>query len=229
MAEFAGFPRQTLDYLDELAVNNDRDWFQANRHRYEALVREPALDFIAAMGPRLARISEHFEALPKKVGGSLMRVHRDTRFGRDKTPYKTNIGIQFRHELGRDVHAPGFYVHIANDGCFFGAGMWRPDPAALTAIRDRIAFRPQEWQRVREDRALRRLYRLDGEALKRPPRGYPPDHRHLEDLKRKDFIAIAEFSAGAISERRFLDLAARTFRSAAPLMQFLCNAIEVAY
>ena len=115
MPKFTGFPPGTLRFLRELERNNDREWFAVNKPRYEALVREPALDFIATMGPKLLSISDHFVALPKKTGGSLMRVYRDTRFGKDKTPYKTNIGIQFRHEVAKDIHAPGYYLHIDNE------------------------------------------------------------------------------------------------------------------
>ncbi|MCW8921644.1 MAG: TIGR02453 family protein, partial [Sedimenticola sp.] len=100
MAVFEGFPDGTLPFLAELKANNNKAWFNDNKARYEALVREPALAFIESVGPGLAEISLHFRAIPKKVGGSLMRVYRDTRFAKDKTPYKTNIGIQFRHELG---------------------------------------------------------------------------------------------------------------------------------
>ena len=125
MPKFAGFPPQTLKFLKELERNNNREWFQANKSRYEDVVLEPALDFITTMGPKLHAISDHFVAIPKRMGGSLMRVYRDTRFGKDKTPYKTNIGIQFRHELGRDVHAPGYYLHIDNTGCFLAAGIPR--------------------------------------------------------------------------------------------------------
>ena len=126
MATFQGFGKPALQFLAELEANNNREWFAQNKPRYEELVREPALDFIVAMGSELQKLSPHLEAIPKRVGGSLMRVYRDTRFGKDKTPYKTNIGIQFRHRMGKDVHCPGFYLHISNDEIFLGAGMWRP-------------------------------------------------------------------------------------------------------
>jgi uncharacterized protein (TIGR02453 family) len=120
--------QSTFKFLDELAANNNRTWFEANKPRYESLVREPALEFISAMGPALEKFAPHSRADPRKVGGSLMRVFRDTRFSRDKTPYKTNIGIQFRHELGKDVHAPGFYVHLAADESLFRGGLLASRP-----------------------------------------------------------------------------------------------------
>ena len=131
---------ESLEFLHELSLNNDRDWWAENKDRYEAVVREPALDFITAMGPEIARISEHYTAIPSKVGGSMMRPYRDTRFSKDKTPFKTNIGIQFRHERAKDVHAPGFYLHIDNTGCFLAAGAWRPEGARplMGSVRSRL-------------------------------------------------------------------------------------------
>ena len=97
-----------------------------------------------------------------------MRIYRDTRFAKDKTPYKTNIGIQFRHELGKDVHAPGFYLHIDPDQVFIGAGMWRPHSEPLAKIRDRIGGKQAEWRRVLADKTFRRHFELSGESLTRP-------------------------------------------------------------
>ena len=227
MPKFTGFPPATLKFLKELENNNNREWFQANKPRYEDVVLEPALDFIATMGPKLAAISEHFVAMPKRVGGSLMRVYRDTRFGKDKTPYKTNIGIQFRHELGKDVHAPGYYLHIDNTGCFLAAGMWRPEALALAKVRERIATRPANWKRARDARAFKATFSLDGESLKRPPRGYCKDAPHLQDLKRKDFIATMNFPAKEIADAALVDSVAAIFRKATPFMTFLCAAVEV--
>lgn len=223
------FSKATLDFLDELAAHNERAWFEANKHRYEALVREPALAFIEAMAPELAKFAPHFRAEPRKVGGSLMRVFRDTRFSRDKTPYKTNIGIQFRHELGKDVHAPGLYLHIATDGCFLGAGCWHPEPDALGRIRDRVAADPKRWLKVRDDRKMAAQWELAGESLSRPPRGYAADHPAIEDIKRKDFVALAPLSFAEATRRDLVKTAGTRFAAVAPLMQFLCHALDVAY
>ncbi len=121
---FSGFPIGLLHFLDELSRNNKREWFQANRSRYEQDVLQPALAFIETMAKPLEKISPHFCAVPKRMGGSLMRPYRDVRFSKDKRPYKTNVGIQFRHEAGRDVHAPGFYFPIEPDEAFLGVGIW---------------------------------------------------------------------------------------------------------
>lgn len=228
-SEFTGFPAETIRFLEELAVNNERAWFQANKHRYENDVLTPALKFVSAMSPRLERVSRHFISIPKRTGGSLMRVYRDTRFSRNKTPYKTNIGIQFRHELGKDVHAPGFYVHIEPGRCFLGVGMWHPESGALTAIRDRIVEDQSAWRRARNAKKFRERFELSGDSLKRPPRGYPADHPCIDDLKRKDFIAVTEFDVTETRAESFADNVASDFIAAKPFMRFLCAALDLRF
>src|SRR5262245_18610926 len=100
-------------FLSDLRQNNDRDWFAASKSRYERDCLEPALAFIEDFAVDLEAISPHFRADPRPVGGSLFRIYRDTRFAKDKTPYKTNIGIHFRHEAASNAYAPGFYLHLA--------------------------------------------------------------------------------------------------------------------
>ncbi len=223
------FAKSTFAFLDELAANNSRAWFEENKSRYESLVREPALDFIEAMEPALKTFAPSFRAEPRKVGGSLMRVFRDTRFSRDKTPYKTNIGIQFRHALGKDVHAPGFYVHIATDECFFGAGCWHPEADALGKIRDLVVQKPEKWFAARNNKKFTSQWELTGDSLTRPPRGYAADHIAIEDIKRKDFVALAPLSIKEVTGKGLVELAEKRFTESVPLMKFLCEALEVQY
>lgn len=229
MAVFEGFPPGCRKFLQQLARHNERAWFDANKARYESEVRSPALAFIAAMAPELARLSPHFRAIPKKVGGSLMRVYRDTRFANDKTPFKTNVGIQFRHELGQDVHAPGFYLHIEPANCFLGAGIWRPEAPVLNRIREFIADNPNAWKSATRAAAFRRDWALVGDSLVRPPRGYAPEHELIDDLKRKDFIACMNFSDERIEDRQFVRFVARAYRRTLPLMAYLCMAVEAEF
>lgn len=226
---YATFKPETVKFLHALKANNNRDWFNANKHRYEEDVLDVALKFIQSMQEPLAQFAPHFTAVPKRTGGSLMRVYRDTRFSRDKAPYKTNIGIQFRHELAKDVHAPGYYVHIDPDQVFLGAGMWRPAPEALQGIRERIVARPAEWVRIRDSKTFGRHFRLGGEALKRPPRGFDKDHPEIEDIKRKDFIAVKEMSLDDATHPKFQQKVETAFKSAAAYMEFLCKAVNVPY
>ena len=216
-----------LAFMRELRDNNERDWFKANKQRYEAAVQEPALAFISAFAPRLREISPHFVADPRPVGGSLFRIYRDTRFGKDKTPHKTYTGIQFRHQLGKDVHAPGFYLHLEPGSVFVGAGIWRPDSATLNLIREAIVAAPERWSRAAQKTVAEGVFRLEGETLMRPPAGYDPEHRLIADLKRKDFIAVAKLNEKTVSSPRFPDKLADLLQTATPLMRFLCKATGV--
>jgi len=223
------FSRRTFSFLSTLAENNTRAWFEEHKQDYEDFVRTPALDFIEDMADELPAISAHFRALPKKVGGSLMRVQRDTRFSPDKTPYKTNIGMHFRHEAGKDVHAPGYYVHIEPGECFVGVGLWRPDADALFKIRESILQKGEAWVAARDDRAFRGHFELAGDALANAPRGYAKDHPLVEDLKRKDFIGLAALRRTDVTSADLRALVKERFKQAEPLMRFLCAALGLRF
>ena len=223
------FTDDTFAFLAALGMNNERTWFEAHKARYEGSVREPARAFIRAMAPLLAPLSPHLVADDRKAGGSLMRVFRDTRFSKDKTPYKTNIGIQFRLGHDKDVHAPGLYVHISPDELFLGAGMWHPPAEALAAFRDRLVAEPDAWSAVIAPVSLGPGIALwDGEPLKRTPRGYPADHVHAEHLKRTSFLLSADLSAPEVLSTDFAELTAARFARMMPFMRFLCGALGLA-
>lgn len=224
---YRGFEAATLDFLKELAANNDREWFRQNKSRYEEQVLDVALQFIQSMQKPLAEIAPHFEAVPSRVGGSLMRVYKDTRFAKDKTPYKTNIGIQFRHERAKDVHSPGYYVHISPEEVFLGAGMWRPDAESLLAIRQRIAARPAQWRRILAAPDFRRHFTLGGDSLTRPPRGFDKEHECIDDIKRKSFIAVETMDVKSCLSSRFQQKVETAIVAADDFMQFLCKAVGV--
>ena len=225
----APFSAETLAFLTELANNNNRDWFNEHKARYEEHVLDPALRFIQAMQDPLHDIAPHFTAVPKRVGGSLMRIYRDTRFSKNKTPYKTNIGMQFRHEQAKDVHSPGYYVHIDPEQVFIGAGLWRPESEPLAQIRRRIVGAEKAWLQASRDRTFRRHFELGGEALVRPPRGFDKEHPMIEDLKRKDFIAVKYLDLADVTDARFGRKVVTAFRAATPFMRFLCRAVGVHY
>lgn len=225
------FSPDTLSFLRELRAHNDRTWFEANRARWEAHGKAPLLAFVRAFRPHLGAISPRYLADDRSTGGSAFRIHRDTRFSKDKSPYKTHVAAQFRHEAVKGaanevVHAPGFYCHISPDGpgemegSFAGFGTWHPEGGALAAIRKRIVERPAEWAEVRAGQPL-----LAGESLKRVPTGFDPGHPHAEDLRRKDFIVVRPFTEAEVVAPEFVDRFAAEARAAAPLMQFLCAAV----
>ena len=158
-----------------------------------------------------------------------MRVYRDTRFSKNKTPYKTNVGIQFRHEQAKDVHSPGYYVHVDPDQVFVGVGMWRPDSVPLRGIRERIAARPAEWRRIIDSTRFKRHFSLGGESLKRPPRGFDSDHECIDDIKRKSFIAVKDMAVEDCIGPQFQRKVETAFKAGGDYMQFLCKAVGVPF
>jgi len=228
-ARYAGFKPETIKFLRDLKKNNNRDWFAENKPRYEEQVLDVALNFIQSMHDPLKEMAPHFTAVPKRMGGSLMRVYRDTRFSKNKLPYKTNIGIQFRHEQAKNAHSPGFYVHIDPDEVFLGAGMWMPEPEPLLGIRQRIADKPAEWQRTMGDKAFARHFKLGGSSLTRPPKGFDKEHPMIEDIKRKSFIAVKNMSHDDALSPQFQRKVETAFKAATSYMRFLCKAVGVPY
>jgi uncharacterized protein (TIGR02453 family) len=231
MAEdFAGFPKDFFAFFRELKAHNERAWFEANKQRFRDSVQAPMSEFIAAMAPRLKKISKHFVADPRPNGGSMFRIYRDVRFAKDKRPYKEHAACHFRHALGRDVHAPGFYMHFAPDEAMFGGGLWMPPPDALAKIRTAIGEKPQAWKKVLADKGFAKHFDgVDGDALSRPPRGFDPAHPFIADIRRKSFFAMHEGSVKLASSPALVDAVADTFSAASPLLRFLCAALDVPF
>jgi uncharacterized protein (TIGR02453 family) len=228
--DFKGLPRDFFAFFRELADNNERPWFEANKERFRESVQAPMSAFIAAMAPRLAKISKHFVADPRPNGGSMFRIYRDVRFSRDKRPYKLHAACHFRHAAGKDVHAPGFYMHFAPDEVFFGGGMWMPSPDALARVRDAIVAKPSAWKAVKADKAFSGAFDdVEGEALSRPPRGYDGAHPLIEDIKKKSFFAMHRSSVKVARSPALPDEVSSAFRAARPLMKFLCDAQAVPF
>jgi uncharacterized protein (TIGR02453 family) len=220
----ARLPRELFAFLAELRRHNNREWFNENKDRYLAEVREPALALVAALAPGLHRISRQISVDPRPSGGSMMRIYRDTRFGRDKTPYKTNVGIHFGLKAPRDFDAPGFYLHLEPGHVFMGAGIWHPQADALRAVREAIVKDSRGWA------AARRVGLSHDEAsLKRPPRGFDPEHPLVEDLKRLSFTTGAEFTQQQACAPDFAARYVTACRRATPLMRFLARAMGLAF
>ena len=221
----AHFDAKLFRFLGELSLNNHREWFEANKERYQREVRDPFLRFISDFAPHLEKISDHWVADPRPSGGSFFRIHRDVRFSKDKTPYKTHAAAQFRHARGKDVHAPGYYLHLDPTGCFVGVGMWHPDPDSLKKIRAAIMGKPKKWKSLIGSKTFQAEWSLSGDALARAPKGIDPEHPLIGDLKRTDFIAITQLKQREVCSSGFVDRFAKLCRSAAPFNGFLTEAI----
>ncbi len=223
------FTRDLFQFLRDLKRNNNRSWFQRNKDRYETSVRDPVLRFIVDVGPRIKKLSPHFIADASPIGGSMMRIYRDIRFSKDKTPYKTTIGVHFWHGKGRDGATPALYLHLEPDNSSVGAGIWRPEARALKSIRDAIAEEPKKWERATSGREFRSSFGMAGESLKRPPRGYDPNHPFIEDIKRRDFAVGSPLPDGQVCSPDFMEMLLEAFRASAPFTKFLTQAMGLPF
>ncbi len=219
-------------FLRELTANNDREWWEKNKNRYVSIIREPALDLIADLGEQLERISPYLTADTRVSGGSLMRPHRDMRFAKG-APYKTNVGIHFRHAAGKDVHAPGLYVHLEPGGSFAGAGLWRPEAAVARRIRQAIHDDPSGWREAAHSPPFTDFWSLDGpeyDRLRRVPKELSDrDHPYPDDLRLRSFTAATRLTQKQVTSAGFADELLERFEKAAPFTRFLCEATGVRF
>jgi uncharacterized protein (TIGR02453 family) len=215
------FPR-LADYLAALARNNEKAWFEANRAEYQAL-RD---DFTALVGEVIAGIAEWEPDVrwldPKDC---IFRIHRDVRFSSDKSPYKTTFSA-WVNEQGRRGDGPGYYFHVDEQGTLLVAGgVYMPQPEPLARIRDHIAEHPERLRRLIRSKALRDTFgEIRGERLKRPPRGYAPDHPLIEQIKLKSFILSRERDVRAEPDG-IAEWMIGSFRAMAPFIAWLRAAL----
>jgi len=222
---FDGLPADYFRFFKELSASNNREWFEDNKPRFRDSVQAPLVSFVEAMAPRLKKISRHFVADPRLNGGSIFRIYKDVRFSKDKTPYKTHGGVQFRHARGKDAHAPGFYIHMGPGEVFFGGGIWMPPSDILLTIREAIRDEGAAWKKATTSAAFKKRFgEVRGDQLTRPPRGFDGADGNIVDIRRKSFFAMEEGSEKLAKCAGFPDAVAAAMNEATPLMKFLCKA-----
>ena len=210
------FSREIFQFLVELKFNNERPWFNANKARYEEQLKKPMLRFIADAAPRVQRLNPAF-TMP-----NFFRIYRDTRFARDKTPYKTHAAAQFRHRAtAHDAHAPGFYLHLEPGDSYLAGGIWMPEPDALKAVRTRIAKKDPEWTAFKASK----LPLFVDDKLKRMPKGFDPEHPLAEDLKMRSFMSWVNLTDKQVCQPDFLERFTAACKKVDPLVRFLCKAM----
>lgn len=226
----AYFSERSFKFLRGLARHNEREWFHAHKQDYEQYVRGPFLALISDLQPALREASEHYRADPKTVGGSLFRIHRDTRFSNNKAPYKEWQGARLFHARSREVEAPSFYIHLQPGNCFIGAGLWHPQPETLRRVRQFIVDNPGGWAAAAHAPAFRRRFDLDdSEMLTRPPRGFPADFPHLDDLRRKNHVALRAIDDATMTGPRLLATLGKDLQQLGPFMDYLCAALDLEF
>jgi uncharacterized protein (TIGR02453 family) len=217
------FTPELFRFLTRLKRNNNRDWFLAHKEEYETYARQPAIQFITDFAAPLYQITPHLNADPRGTRGSLFRIYRDTRFSSDKLPYKTHIAMRFSHR-GKDVHSPGFYLHLEPGRSFAASGLWHPEPPTLLKVRTAIVERCEEWRKIRK-----LLNWDDASKLSRPPRGFPCEHEFIEDLKLRDLGSAIEFSDKQVCSPNFMTTFANACRKMSPLAAFLSSALRLPF
>jgi uncharacterized protein (TIGR02453 family) len=155
----------------------------------------------------------------------MMRIYRDIRFSKDKSPFKTYVAAHFWPAKGKEGAAPALYLRVEPGASVIGGGIWQPEPRALKKIRDRIAADPKTWRKVTSEQKLGSGCAMSGESLKRPPPGYDANHPLIEDIKRKDFAVAVPLKDSEICGRDFKDVALARFGATVPFIQFLSKAV----
>ncbi len=225
------FSAETLRFLRGLKRRNERAWFESHRNDYETHVRTPMRALVEDMDVRLARFAPEITGDPKR---SIFRIHRDIRFSKDKSPYKTHVAAWFYHrdasrKVGQDGEggSAGFYIHVEPGASFVGGGIWMPARPALNRIRDAIADDPRAFSRIAGSAGLKRRFGgLDTEAmLKRMPRGYDEDHPAATWLRHQSFTAGRGFSDAQATGAKLPALLEREFRALLPLVRWLNAAL----
>jgi uncharacterized protein (TIGR02453 family) len=231
MPSFGGFRAAAFQFLRNLARNNEKVWFEANRDVYEREVRIPMRQLVEALDAKLTSIAPEIVGDPKR---SMFRIHRDIRFSKDKSPYKTNAGAWLYHrDAGRKVGTvgegggAGFYFHLDATNCFMAGGIWMPARPALTRIREVIATQPRTLTRLTSAPGFRR--RFDGlneeTKLRRVPREFPFDHPAAEWLKLQSFTASASIEPRVVTSPRLIDRLCSDFEQLLPLVRWLNRAL----
>jgi len=214
----------TFDFLRQLAINNDRNWFQAHKEEYN-LVRQNVLDFTTDVLGKLVKIDP---AIPADINAQncLMRIYRDVRFSKNKAPYKTNFGISISPN-GKNINGPGYYIHLQPEASFIAGGTWMPAADHLRAIRQEIDYNGHEFHKIIENKAFKTYFgdMSTEDKLKTSPKGYKTDHPDIEYLKLKSFIAIHQIKDKALNDSGAIKEVADIVEKLHPLMVFLRNAI----
>lgn len=224
----AYFSEALFKFFRGVKRNNNRVWFEKHRPEYETNVRESMLRFLTDLRPRFEKIAPDFVCDPRPVGGSMFRIHRDMRFlDPGEGPYKTHLSAQFHHKLGKDVHAPGFYLHLEPGSCFYGGGLWRPPTNIRNKVHMAIAQNPAAWLAIKKDKTFAGTFTLEGDMLKKPS----PVWRDIlpavlmDDFRRKDFIFTAALSPDLVISPDFMKHLLTLTRRATKFMKFLANAV----
>jgi len=225
---FKGFSKESVSFLKRLKKNNNKNWFENHKSDYENSILMPSRDFVVGMGHRLKELSSGVNADPR-VNKSLFKIHRDTRFSNDKTPYKTNLGIWFwEGESGR-FDCSGFYFHLEPPNMMLGAGIYMFSKHIMAEYRNSVVHKTHGPALVRTVNKVMKAgnYQIGGQHYKKTPRGFDPEHKNTKYLLHNGFYAMYETKIPVtLYSKELVDYCHRKFKDMLPVHKWLCSVIK---
>jgi uncharacterized protein (TIGR02453 family) len=216
---FAGFPPEAMTFLRGLKKHNTREWFQPRKEVYEEKVKGPMLEMVTSLMQGLADFAPDYVADPNKA---IYRIYRDTRFSKDKTPYKTHIAAVFKHRDLEKHSGAGFYFSVAPEEIEVGGGVYMPMPEHLLAIRSYLADNHEEFRQIAAARGVRRLFgEVTGDTLSRVPKGFAADHPAADLLRMKQFLLFRTLEGSLATTPKLYREVASRFEVMSPFLEFL--------
>lgn len=221
---FSGFSSKAIGFFRQLEKHNDRPWFNAHKELFDTEVRQPMVELVGLMCDEFRRFAVDY--LPEKPEKAIYRIYRDTRFSKDKTPYKTHIAAQFQHRRVPRNRGAGFYFELSHQHLGIAAGMYMPEPEQLMAVRQALAERSEEFAKLCGDRTLVKLFGdLQGDSLARVPKGFDPESPAAEWLRRKQWYFYVELAPKLATGPGIREQVMTRFRRSLPVVQFLNDAV----
>jgi uncharacterized protein (TIGR02453 family) len=216
---FPGFPPEAPQFFRGLARHNNRDWFQPRKAIFEEQVKQPMRQLVEALNVELRKFAPSYVTDPDKA---IYRIYRDTRFSKDKTPYKDHVAASFHRRTGDGHGDAGYYVAMSHKETAIGGGIYMPQPEALLAIRNHIAEHHQELRKILKVRAVKELLgEIKGEQLSRVPKGFCAEHPAADLLRFKQFFLYVELPSELATTPALFGEIVKRFRTMQPFLEFL--------
>lgn len=214
-------PAETLQFLRDLAVNNNKPWFDSNKHRYiEANTQLQG--WLSELFSRLKEIDTLEITDPKKC---MTRIYRDLRFSKDKTPYSPRLSAML-YRSKQELKC-NFYIHFEPDNCFIGGGLYMPTSAQLKLVRDDIDYSAEGLKAVLEKKSFKKAFgTMSGDMLVKVPKGYAPNHPEAELLRMKQYLVMHKFSDADVCKQNFMDTVIEIYKEAIPWFFYIDRALD---
>lgn len=210
---------EIFDFLSDIKKNNNREWFASNKSRYEKSRQEFIL-FVEKLIQELTKFDQEVKNIdPKKA---VFRIYKDTRFSKDKTPYKTNFGAHIVAHGSKPHDRAGYYIHLEPGNTFLAGGAYLPPGPWIKAIREELDYDAESFRKILNNKEFKKYFgKIEGEQLKTAPKGYPKDHPEIDLLRYKSFLAVHKLSDKDVHQQDFLKHCVTVFKAIQPFDQFL--------